>query len=92
MATTNQLGRSPEELTRLGVDLLKHRIEPAVKTEDAGKFVAIDVDAGDFEIHTDDYAAVAALLVRRPQADIWLGRIGEPSTYRVGKTSDKRQG
>ena len=86
MVTTNQLGRSPEELTRLGVDLLKRRIEPIVRPEDVGKFVAIDVDAGDFEIHSDDYAAVAALLVRRPKADIWLGRIGEPFTYRVGKS------
>jgi hypothetical protein len=86
MAATNRLGRSPDELTRLGLDLLKRRIEPAVGLQDAGKFVAIDVDAGDFEIHTDDYAAVAALLARRPYADIWLGRIGEPFTYRIGKS------
>jgi hypothetical protein len=86
MATTNQLGRSPEELTRLGVDLLKRRIEPVAGPQDAGKFVAIDVDTGDFEIHTDDYEAVAALFIRHPQADIWLGRIGEPFTYRIGKS------
>jgi hypothetical protein len=86
MHTARQLGRSPEELTRLGAELLRHRIEPAVRLEDAGKFVAIDVDAGDFEIHTDDYAAVSALLNRRPDADIWLGRIGEPFTYRIGKS------
>ena len=85
MATINHMGRSPDELTRLGLDLLKRRIEPAVGPQDAGKFVAIDVDAGDFEIHTDDYAAVATLLVRRPHADIWLGRIGEAFTYRIGK-------
>ncbi len=85
MATTNQLSRSPEELTRLGSEILRNRIEPALGPNDAGKFVAIDVDAGDFEIHTDDFAAVAALLVRHPHADIWLGRVGEPFTYRIGK-------
>jgi hypothetical protein len=86
MATTNQLRRTSEELTRLGLDILRHRIEPAVASGDSGKYVAIDVDTGDFEIDTDDAAAVATLLTRSPHADIWLGRIGEPFTYRIGKS------
>ena len=86
MAIVNQVGRSPDDLARLGGDILRSRIEPLLSSQDAGKFVAIDVDDGEFEIHAGDYAAVTALDVRRPHADIWLGRIGEPFTYRIGKS------
>ena len=49
-----------------------------------GKFVAIDVGSGDYEIDEDDYAAVARLRSRKPAADVWLMRAGYPTTYRMG--------
>ena len=77
--------RSPEELARLGAEALDRRVRPTLRPEDDGKFVAIDVGSGDFEIGGDDYAAVVGLRTRRPQAEIWLGRIGAPAAYRMGR-------
>ena len=48
-------------------------MRPILRPEDDGKFVAIDVGTGDFEIDDDDYTAVVRLRTRSPRAEIWLG-------------------
>ena len=62
--------RSLEELVRLGQKVFDRRVRPALRPEDDGKFVAIDVVTGDHEIDEDDYAAVMRLRARRPSADV----------------------
>jgi hypothetical protein len=77
--------RTPEELARLGGEVFDSRVRPMLRPDDDGKFVAIDVGTGEFEIDDDDYAAVARLRARRPEAEIWLGRVGAPAAYRMGR-------
>jgi hypothetical protein len=74
-----------EELARLGAEVFDRRVRPMLRPDDDGKFVAIDVGTGDFEIDDDDYAAVARLRTRSPEAAIWLGRVGESVAYRMGR-------
>ena len=77
--------RTPEELARLGAEVFDRRVQPMIRPDDDGKFVAVDVGTGDFELDDDDYAAVARLRTRSPQAEIWLGRVGAPAAYRMGR-------
>jgi hypothetical protein len=77
--------RTPEELARLGAEVFDRRVRPMLRPDDDGKFVAIDVGTGDFEIDADDYAAIARLRARSPEAEIWLGRVGAPAAYRMGR-------
>jgi hypothetical protein len=42
-----------------------------------------DLATGDHELDEDDYAAVMRLRNRRPSADVWLARVGEPAAYRM---------
>jgi hypothetical protein len=74
---------SPEELARLGADVFDRQVQPALRPEDDGKFVAIDVGTGDYELDEDDYAAVTRLRNRRPSAEVWLGRVGQRAAYRM---------
>ena len=74
---------TPEELARLGAEVFERHVRPALRPEDDGKFVAIDIDTGDHEIDEDDYAAVTRLRARRPSADVWLACVGQPATYRM---------
>jgi hypothetical protein len=76
--------RTPDELAALGRDIFDRQARPTLRPEDDGKFVAIDVQTGDFEMDVDDYAAVAGLRSRNPAADVWLKRVGYPTTYRIG--------
>jgi hypothetical protein len=62
-------------------------VQPTLRPDDDGKFVAIDVETADYEIDADDYAAVARLRLRKPAADIWLMRAGFPTTCRIGAVS-----
>jgi hypothetical protein len=73
-----------DELANLGKDIFDRQVRPALRPEDDGKFVAINVETGDYEIDVDDYAAVAGLRSRKPAAEIWLMCAGYPTTYRIG--------
>ncbi len=82
MPVTNSK-RTPEELAQLALRILERQILPLIHPEDEGKFVAINVGTGDFEIDPDDYAAVMRLRSRQVSAEVWLGRIGQPAAYRM---------
>jgi hypothetical protein len=76
--------RTLDELASLGEDIFNRQVRPVLRPEDDGKFVAIDVETGDYEMDDDDYAAVARLRSRKAAADVWLMRAGYPTTYRMG--------
>jgi len=75
--------RTLDELAALGQSIFERQVRPALRPEDDGQFVAIDIATGDYELATDDYAAVTRLRQRRPSAEIWLGRVGQPAAYRM---------
>jgi hypothetical protein len=75
--------RTPEELARVGSEVFERLVRPMLRPDDDGKFVAIDVQTGDYELDEDDYAAVSRLRARKPAADAWLSRIGQPAAYRM---------
>ena len=75
--------RSLDELARLGAEVYDRRVRPTLQPVDDNKLVAIDVETGDFEIDEDDYTAVTRLRERRPEADIWLERVGQPAACKM---------
>ena len=74
---------TPEELARLGAEVFDRRVRPKLRPDDDGKFVAIDVESGVFEVDEDEHAAVARLHSRVPGAQVWLVRAGYPATHRL---------
>ena len=81
---TTKRRRPLDELARLGDAIYDQRIRPTLRPEDHGKFVAIDVDTGEYEMDEDDYKAVMGLRARMPAADSWLMRVGYAATCRIG--------
>lgn len=65
------------EVARRGDRLYDCEVRPRID-EDAerGKYVVIDVHSGDFEIDEDEMAAGDRLAERRPDAQVWLTRVG----------------
>lgn len=78
-ATDSRLSR--EELARRGDETYARRVRPLLRPDDDGKFVAVDVISGEHEIDRDDYTAVTRLHARVPGAQVWLVRVGSPTTY-----------
>jgi hypothetical protein len=54
-----------------------------LKPADKG-IVAIDIETGEYEIAPDELAAANRLLTRRPEAQVWIRRIGSRYLYRFG--------
>jgi len=75
--------RSLEEIARRGAEAYDRHVRPALRPEDDNKFVAIDIDTGDYELDADDYAAVTRLRRRRPSAEVRLERVGQPAAYQI---------
>jgi hypothetical protein len=75
--------RSLEEIARLGAEAYDRHVRPALRPEDDRKFAAIDIDTGDYELDEDDYAAVTRLRSRRPSAEVWLERVGQPAAHKI---------
>ena len=62
MSTANS-PRTLDELAILGADIFDRQVQPTLRPEDDGKFVAIDVVSGDFHWYhriSDDQCLVAA--------------------------------
>ena len=78
---------SSEEFARRGKEIYERDIRPVLRPQDEDQFVAIDIESGNYEIDRDDFAATERLLARHPDAQIWLGRVGQQATYRIGGRS-----
>ena len=83
MAST-QRRYSKEEFAQRGDAIYDSDVRPHLKPEDEGKFVAIDIESGAYEIGTDELAACDGLRARVPQAQVWLVRAGSPYLHRFG--------
>ncbi len=80
----NAHGYADEEVARLGTEIYERDIRQRVEKTLHGKVVAIDVESGDFAISEDGIEATDHLLIRRPDATIWLMRIGHESLDHFG--------
>jgi hypothetical protein len=87
MSTSPYPRYSKEEFARRGNDIYEREIQPHLSDEDAGKFVAIDIETGAFETDADEIAASRRLLARNPEAQIWFRLVGSPHTRRFGPRS-----
>ena len=74
----------PDEFDRRGQEIYQRDVVPRLRPEDDYKFVEVDIDSGDFEIDERVVPASNRLLMRRPEAQIWTSRVGQPATYRMG--------
>ena len=79
---------SGEAFARRGNQLFEERVLPQIEDPEAEarKFVAIDVETGDYEVSSEQRQATQQLLERRPEAKgrIWFRRVGSESAYHVG--------
>jgi hypothetical protein len=83
MATT-QPRYSNEEFARRGDAIYEKDILPKLSAKDVGKFLAIDIDTGAYEIAADEMRAGNKLLRRLPEAQIWMVRIGYAAVHSFG--------
>ncbi len=75
---------SKEEFARRGDAIYQQDILPKLAAKDVGKFLAIDIETGEYEIATDEMKAGDKLRRRLPEAQIWMVLVGFASTRKFG--------
>lgn len=75
---------SAEEVARRAKDLYERRIREEVEPEHEGRFLAVDVESGDYEVAEEALRATVGLRERKPGAVLYLMRIGRPAAFRLG--------
>ena len=83
-------GRPAEETARLGNEIYEKDIRPRVEAAHHGKVIAIDVDSGDYSIADTASVAARRLRERRPDAGVWLMRVGYKTLRHFGGNSLRR--
>lgn len=78
------------ELARLGNHMYYTAVQPKLRPEDDGKFVAVDVDTGEYEVDPFELDAIDRLRARRPAARVWLMQAGYDSAYRIRRLKEAR--
>ncbi len=75
---------SKEEFAKRGDAMYEKEVRPNLKAGDKGKFAAIDIETGEYEVDRDEMRAGERLRARVPQAQIWFIRVGYRTTHRIG--------
>jgi hypothetical protein len=75
---------SKEEFARRGDAIYEKDILPKLAAKDVGKFLAIDIETGDYEMAADEMKAGDKLCARLPEAQIWMVRIGHAAARNFG--------
>ena len=74
-----------EEFARRGDEIYNRDIRPLVETEEnKGKFVAIDIETGAWEMNADEINAGNRLFAQVPDAQTWMVRVGYGCLRRFG--------
>ena len=81
----NQPRYDKEEFARRGDTIYEEKLRPILEKENHGKFVAIDIETGAYEVDGNKLTASDRLLTRVPNAQIWLRRIGFHYVHRFGE-------
>lgn len=84
MMVIRQPRYSKEEFARRGDEIYETQVRSQVEEGNHGKIVAIDIETGDFEVDQGEIAACDRLEARRPDAQIWIVRIGSRHVRRFG--------
>lgn len=82
---------SKKVFAQRGDALYGSAVQPKLKANDKGRFVALDIDSGEFEIDDDEMEACLRLRARLPEAQVWMVRVGFRSVHRFGGR-DRRSG
>jgi len=67
-----------------GEEIYEGKLRDQLEAAHHGRYVAIDVDTGQFEIADDMLTAIDLVKAHRANASIYVVRIGHPSAVKLG--------
>jgi len=81
-----QLRLSAQEACRRGEEIYRRKIRPIVIDDHRGEFLSLDIETGDYEVGTDEVAALQRLRDRCPEGQFYTVRVGYTTAHAMGGT------
>jgi len=75
---------SSEEISARGQALYERRIQGSLTASDRGKLLVLDIESGDFQLDTDELAAVKRARAEHPDGAFYVLRVGHSAAYHLG--------
>jgi hypothetical protein len=72
------------EIAQRGQALYEREIRGSLAASDHGKFLVLDIETGEYELDTDELAAVKRARAKHPNGAFYVLRVGHPAAYRLG--------
>ncbi len=76
---------SNAEIANRGQTLYERTLRDELESTERGKLLVLDIETGDYEIDSDDVAAVQRARAKRPEGAFYILRVGYPTAYRLGR-------
>ena len=76
---------SSTEIAERGQALYDREIRDSLSPSDRGKFLVLDIETGDFQVDSNEVAAVKRARAKRPGAVFYVLRVGHSAAYRLGR-------
>jgi hypothetical protein len=71
------------EINQRGQALYEREIQSLLGPNDRGKFLVLDIETGEYELDTDELAAVKRARAKHPDGAFYILRVGHPAAYRL---------
>jgi hypothetical protein len=83
---------SKEEISSRGRAIYEQKLRSEIEAGNLDKFLIIDVETGDYEVDTDDFAASDRAHQKHPDGAFYGMRIGRRSSGTIGASTAGRAG
>jgi hypothetical protein len=90
--STQQVRLTIDEVAERGTEIYETKLRPLVEQDNVDRLLAIDVTSGEYALGDTRREAVEAVRSKRPDAQIWVLRIGHVAvtSFGGGDTREKK--
>jgi len=74
---------SKDEVIQKGREIYQAELQASVETENKGKFLVLDIDSRDYEIDSNELAAITRSMEKHPDGSRYIMRVGYPAAHRI---------
>ena len=74
-----------DEIAQRGQVLYDQQIRSKVEPGNKGKFLVLDIETGEYEMDTDELAALKRAKAKNPDAALYILRVCYPTAYKLGR-------
>ena len=72
-----------DEIVERGQALYDREISTLVEAIHKGKYLVLDIETGEYEIDRNDLAALERARAKKPDAALYILRVGYPTAYKL---------